>query len=257
MKIEKLINEHYDKLNHNDKHIWNFIQKNKKQCSSLTINELAQKCNVSRTTVLRFAQKLSLKGYSELKIYLQWDVEECDDRNYDFIDTVVNDFTKVIRDLKEKDFTQICKMICNAKKVFLYGTGAVQNAVAREIKRVFLSVGKYFYIIEGQEETDILLNSISADDIMIIISLRGESEKVIDFAKKLNVHDVPIISITKLKCNELARLSNQNLYISTSEINIGTGVPYEPTTSFFILTEILFANYMKYTSSLESIDKEE
>ena len=66
MKIDDLVNLHYDKLNQSDLHIWKYINAHRKESSNLTIDELASRCNVSRTTILRFAQKLSLKGYSEL-----------------------------------------------------------------------------------------------------------------------------------------------------------------------------------------------
>ena len=71
MKLEELINKHYDQLNANDFHIWNYISNNKHECQKMAIDQLAYKCNVSRTTILRFAQKISLKGYSELKLYLK------------------------------------------------------------------------------------------------------------------------------------------------------------------------------------------
>ena len=70
MRIEELINDHYQELSENDLIIWQYIEQHKEECRNLAINELAQRCHVSKTTILRFAQKLSLKGYSELKAYL-------------------------------------------------------------------------------------------------------------------------------------------------------------------------------------------
>ena len=61
MKLQELINKYYYKLNETDFCIWEYISNNKKECKDLTINQLAYKCNVSRTTILRFAQKISLK----------------------------------------------------------------------------------------------------------------------------------------------------------------------------------------------------
>jgi len=66
MKIDELINKYYDRLSQNDLHIWQYINSNKEECCNLSIHELAVRCNVSKTTILRFAKKLSLKGYSEL-----------------------------------------------------------------------------------------------------------------------------------------------------------------------------------------------
>lgn len=56
MKLDELINNNYLKLNDSDLYILKYIMNNKNQCIDLTINELASKCNVSRTTILRFTQ---------------------------------------------------------------------------------------------------------------------------------------------------------------------------------------------------------
>ena len=189
MRLEELVNKHYDKLNHSDLYIWKYIFNHKKDCCNLTIDELANRCNVSRTTILRFAQKLSLKGYSELKIYLKCESE---------------------------DFSSVCNLMYNAKRIFVYGTGAVQSSVAAELKRIFLSGQECIYNIQGEAEADMILNTISDEDLIFLISLTGESEHVKRLAKQFKLRNVPIISITKLKNNTLARLSDENLYINTS-----------------------------------------
>ncbi|MDY4308061.1 hypothetical protein SNF32_15765 [Enterococcus mundtii] len=37
----------------------------------MSINELAKQCNVSRTTIMRFCQKLGFDGFSEFKYHLK------------------------------------------------------------------------------------------------------------------------------------------------------------------------------------------
>ena len=54
MKLEELINKNYRQLNENDLYIWNYINHHKKECEHLSIDELALRCNVSRSTILRF-----------------------------------------------------------------------------------------------------------------------------------------------------------------------------------------------------------
>ena len=71
MKLETLVYDNYKSLNENDKYIWKYILNNKKECENMSIQDLAANCNVSHTTILRFAQKLGLNGYSELKFYLK------------------------------------------------------------------------------------------------------------------------------------------------------------------------------------------
>lgn len=76
MRLEQLVNSNYSKLNDNDIYILRYILNNKEKCSTISINELAKLCNVSRTTVLRMVQKLGFDGYSEFKVYLKWQIEK-------------------------------------------------------------------------------------------------------------------------------------------------------------------------------------
>ncbi|MBB6624413.1 MurR/RpiR family transcriptional regulator [Clostridium gasigenes] len=256
MRIDELINAHYDKLNQNDLHIWKYIYSNKKECCGLTIDDLAGKCNVSRTTILRFAQKLSLKGYSELKVYLKWEMtEEIIDEN--FVEIVCNEFKSSIDEMKKRDYSKVCEMIYESRRVFIYGTGAVQKSVAQEVKRIFLSGKECFAVIDGIAEIDLTLDTMTSNDLMIVISLSGESSHIRGFAKQLSIRNIPFISVTKLKNNELAKLSKESLYINTSVVNIGNSVEYEAVNLFFILVEILFLKYIMYKNNrkLEEVNK--
>ena len=71
MKIDELVNENYDKLTENNHQIFKYISKNKSEAYELTSEELAKKCHVSRTTLLRFCHKLYLKSFAELKYLLK------------------------------------------------------------------------------------------------------------------------------------------------------------------------------------------
>jgi len=78
MKLEELVNNNYDKLNENDLYIWKYICSNKRECRRMSIDELAKKCNISRTTISRFTQKLSLEGFGEFKVRLKLEFDEND-----------------------------------------------------------------------------------------------------------------------------------------------------------------------------------
>ena len=233
MKIDDLVNLHYDKLNQSDLHIWKYINAHRKESSNLTIDELASRCNVSRTTILRFAQKLSLKGYSELKVYLKWENKEVN-KEMDSIESVCDMFKNSIDEMEKNDYHKACKMIYDSKRVFIYGTGFFQTLVAQDLKRVFLSGKKCFSIIDG------------------IISYSGESSQVKSFAKQLLIRDIPFISITQLKTNNLARLSNESIYINTKTVNIGNNISYNSTNLFFIFVELFFLKYMNYKNAIEA-----
>ena len=104
MRLQELINKYYSQLNENDLYIWNYISNHKNECEKLAIDQLAHKCNVSRTTILRFAKKISLKGYSELKLYLKLDNQE-NKEDHSTTQMVCNTYEEVIKRIQEKDCT--------------------------------------------------------------------------------------------------------------------------------------------------------
>ena len=89
MRLDELINTHRQDLNDTDMVIWKYILQHRELASHISIHELARECCVSSTTIVRFAQKLGLDGFGELKAVLK--MEEPDQPHYN---------TNVIEDLK-------------------------------------------------------------------------------------------------------------------------------------------------------------
>lgn len=249
MKLDELVNANYENLTANDLYIWKYISNHKEECCELTIDQLASKCNVSRTTILRFAQKLSLQGYSELKVYLKWEMKK-EPIQENVIDNFFDSISKAIKEYREKDFTTVCKMIYESKRVFLYGTGAVQRSVAQEMRRIFLSGHECLNVIEGVDEIQALVNTLAEDDLVIIISLKGESDNAKLFSKQLVLKGVPFISVTGPEDNDISRLSTESLYVNTLGINIGTETEYRALDLYFVLADVLFLNYMLYKKKM-------
>lgn len=251
MILSELVNKYYDNLNTNDLHIYQYINTHKKECSKLKIDELATRCNVSRTTILRFAQKLTLSGYSELKVYLKIENNQKVMDNTDILGSICDSYHKAIDDFKRRDTSNICRMIHEANRIFVYGTGSMQTAVARDLQRKFLNSKKCLYQFEGVKETETLLEIADENDLIIIISLSGESDHIISFARKLKLKNVSIIAFTKLKDNKLARISDENLYVGTSIINSVVNDNYETSMVFYMISELLLIKYMIFKNDLE------
>ena len=248
MKLEELVNRHFTSLKQNDLYIWKYISNHKKECCDLTIDELAAKCNVSRSSILRFAQRLSLNGYSELKVCLKWE-EQRSVIQKDIVKSYCRTLSQLIQDYGNRDYTSICEMIYHSKKVFLYGTGTLQRAVAKELRRIFLSGHEHFYMIDGVDELDALFNTLTSEDLVFMISLNGQSDNARSFAQHLALKGVPFISMTRVQDNEIAHYSSQSILVDTPELDLGTASPYQVLDLYFILADILFLNYMQYKST--------
>lgn len=246
MRLEELMNQYSDRLSENDLYIWNYVENHKKQCENMTIEQLAGKCNVSRTTILRFTKKLSLKGFGEFKVHLKMENDDNKKETSKAVKVCLA-YEEMLQDIVQQDFHEIIKLIYQAKRIFVFGTGMVQRTVAKEFKRLFYFVNKNFYDFDGITEYETVLSYMNNEDLLLIISVSGEGVHMIDFAKRAKIKGVPIISITKQKKNSLAELSSYNLYISTTTVeqNIYKG-RCESMTSYFILSEMLFLRYLEY-----------
>lgn len=247
MAIEDLVRANYKKLNENDLYIWKYIDSHRKECCQCTIEELAKHCNVSRTTILRFAKKLSMDGFSELKIHMKMEQEKKSISKQDITKLVCDDYRKRIDEMEKNDYADICRRLYEAKRIFVYGSGAVQSFVAKEFKRAFLSAKICMNLIEGgRGEQQLMIDMMNEGDLVIIVSLSGESNHVVEFAKALKMKGITIISMTKLKNNTLAKISDENMYINTSTIGTSYIANYETTTLFFMTVEMLLIKFLIY-----------
>lgn len=97
-----------------------------------------------------------------------------------------------------------------------------------------------------------LLDMLNEGDVVIIISLSGESEQVISYAKQIKAQNIPLIAFTKMKINPLASLSDETLYAGTLVIESISNSKYETSIPFIMLTEILLVKYMIFRQEIES-----
>lgn len=246
MRLQELVNSNYTKLNENDLLIWRYIQGHKKECCEISIEELAQKCSISRTTISRFSQKLSFNGFREFKMRLKLECEQEMVQSGILLDEICENYHKCIQMMKETDVLEICEHIFKAKRLFAFGTGEVQSAATQMIKRMFMNANRFFITLYGRSELRMAIEDLGPDDLVIIVSLSGETELAVEAAKKLKSKGAYTVSITRLSDNTVARLCTKNLYITANVLmNIG-GVALETCASYFNVVELLCVKYLMY-----------
>ena len=62
------IKQMYEDMGPAEKRIADWLLKNQGEVISLSISELAEKCGSGEATIVRFARRLGLQGYQELKL---------------------------------------------------------------------------------------------------------------------------------------------------------------------------------------------
>lgn len=246
MKIDELINKNYDKLTQNDHQIFNYIISNQQECKGMTCEQIADKCHVSRTTLLRFCRKLDLNSFAELKYVLKSsDAKVYENTNLD-IEEACQTYHKIIDEIKKHEYTNVCSLIYNAETIYIYGTGNAQKAEAEEFKRIFLSAGKCVIDLFDLGEVQLMQNKFTDKDLFVIISLSGETAEGIQILKAIENTKINTLSITRFENNTIARICKDNLYVSTKMLHGLQNLSYEMTAAFYVLLDILFVNYLEY-----------
>lgn len=254
MSLEALVNQNYKYFSESDRAVWKYLSEHRLECENIAIKKMAQKCCVSHSAVMRFAQKLGFKGFAELKLYMKMDGQK----------VPVHDELKYICELYQNAMNGICEKNCDAifdafnaaKQHYIFGEGMVQASVKKEFKRIFMSAGYMFYDVPSGQEMYNLLPLIGRDDFCILISVSGTNKKMVEAARALRLRGVTLMSITKKRDNILSHLCDFCLYIGESNyFETPIHWQYESTTSYFILIEILFFKYLEYCQRKEPADE--
>ncbi len=253
MKLEALVSKHYNDLNPNDLIIWHYIYQHKDQCLKMNIETLASLCNVSRSTVMRFAQKIGVSGYSELKACLRLEMNESFVGVSGNLTQIVCDSSvKAIRYFQSQNYENICKLLFHAKRIFVYGTGQAQKSVAEEFRRSMLSLNILVNDIPGEGELKKMTRMMTPEDVILIISKSGENEAVRTVLFELNSRGIPVISLTRYGSNTLAKMSTENLFVNIEEIAVLEDTNFESMTLLFIILEIVFTRFAEYQARLSA-----
>lgn len=138
MQLETLVQQNYDRMGTSDHMIWQYISHHRQECRTMSLHQLADACQVSHTTVLRFIQMLGMEGFSEFKVFLKW--QEQQKRTIDAYTVERNcfDLTRTISLIEQMDCTKLFEAMDRAHHVYAYGSGSAQKAAARMLKNCLI-----------------------------------------------------------------------------------------------------------------------
>lgn len=247
MKLEELVNKNYQQLNDNDLYIWNYIIHHRKACERLSIDELAQKCNVSRSTILRFSKRLGLKGYAEFKVFLRIDNQRGNGGNL-----TVNIYDRYLESLKkyqEYQYQDIVRSIYEAKNLYVYGTGLIQDNSALHLKRSFSMVNRLFLDITAVADFEAYINLFEKHDVFIAISYGGENQRLLEYVYRLKAKGVIVVAMIACDDCTLSHVADYSLHVDTISIITDQGRREDLAGGYFVLIDFMVANYIEYAKS--------
>ena len=215
MRFTDIVNEHYADLNETELLMCNDSMENIDIIPTMSTLEFARNSLSSKSSVIRFSQKLGFTGFTELRNFIKWqDHEERFDEQITFTNQVIKDIERLLNILKDRNWLPIYQIIDSVDNIYVITTGITQKNQAAELQRLFLLIGKPLQIIPGNgssNEFRRILERLTEKDIVFVLSLSGENNRLESIIHQLELVKSKIVSITSLQNNWLSGKSDFNL----------------------------------------------
>lgn len=260
--MENIFYKHYDTFSETEKGICDYIMKHSENVLSLTLLEFAKESLSSKSSVIRFCQKLGFTGYSEMRNYVKWQLKSIEKEHfpYCFLDQITNDATYFLNTLETTHWLPIFEKIQSAKNIYILTTGLTQQNQALELQRLLMLSGKNTGILSANQYSSEFIHvteTIDTPDLIIILSLSGENNQLENVVKQLKLLKITLLSITNYSNNWLSRNCTFNLYAPSSKSPFPDDWWLRTTSTFFLLIESFIFSYNDYLKSLPVVEKKE
>lgn len=218
----------YENLGKAEKRVADWIMANPGDILPLSIVELAEKCDSSEATIVRFAKKLGFSGYQELKISLAQENRStivnanmsASDGAFDIYEKVCNDIycslerTKKVLDKEALEKTS--QAIRNAGKIIILGLGN-SAAIAMDASHKLLRAGYNAVAYTDNHMQVIAASHLNPDDVAIGISHSGSSKDVIEALQIAKDHGAVTVCITNKGKSPIQKHSDFVLHTESDE----------------------------------------
>ncbi len=248
MKLEELVNLHYREFSDTDKGICDYLMDNMQDIESISINDFAKESLSSKSSVIRFSQKLGFTGFGELKNFVRWQVDKHNhsDASYSFANQIITDAQETIDYLKNQSFEEIFEKMAVAEHIYVVATGTNQQTQAREFQRLLMLSNRDVRVITGSiavAEFQRMAEMVSKKDVVFVLSLSGENIELEEVISIIKQRRASLISITNYHSNWLSKNCDFNLYSFSSRSPLPDDWWLRTTSTFFILIESFIFGY--------------
>lgn len=158
-----------------------------------------------------------------------------------------DDIVQTFQYVRHTNFQPLLDRIFKAKDVIVYATGFSQNNCAKEFSNDLFIVGRKNYLVSGEVNFAINAENLGPEDLVIVISLGGNTTGIKNTIKILNMNHVPLCSVTGSSKNFLNEHAQFNLYYETSALpSKKVTQPIYSYTGLSILLSVLNRKYREF-----------
>lgn len=210
--MEQFIKE-YESLTESERRVFSYIYKNQKKAASMKILDLARETLSSKTVIINMCQKLGFEGYGDLKYYLKNQKEEkplvvTDDQlQYQILDQIKKTMAVVNLDALRRT----ARKILSSRTVYIVARGT-SKAVGSYMEHLLLILGIKCIYLKDYNLISTVTHKIDMNETVVMISLSGETEKILEVARIAKSRGASAIALTGFFSSSLSKIADESLY---------------------------------------------
>jgi len=264
------IRTNYHRLSKAQKSVADYILLNSREVLYLSISDLAERCEVSETTIVRFLKKIDYSSYQVFRVEIAQINQETTqdltsseitvaDSTETVIDKVLSSTATALSDVRNilsaQAIDQCVGSILRAQRVLVFGVGA-SFYIGGDLYHKLSRLG----IHAATESDDQMIALLSAhtrkSDSLILISHSGESKTILESAQEARRNGAEVCAITSYAHSTLAGLSDWVLLSSSSETKFRPDAMLSRIIQLAIIDVLTISVLLKMgDSAIEAINK--
>lgn len=216
MNFNQRVFQNYDHLSDSEQFLVEYIEKNKDLMNHISIVKLSEQANVSTSTIVRCMKKLGYKGFTDFKFKITLehaDYGTDDILNFKNIDKQIE--TAILKNKEEVINTlsyvspviieDALEAINYSKKITIFARG-FSEMIAQEMSTKLQLLDKHCEMHSDPNIIRLKSNYFQDDDLVIFISLSGNTEELIESAEICHKNNIKTILLTTNKSGRLYHL---------------------------------------------------
>ena len=207
MDIRDRAHKYEYKLNDTDDQIIDYLVKNMEFVITVSIQALAKELYTVPNTITRLSKKLGYDGFSHLKNSLKEELRT--DRTQG--DSVQNNISRTLKLVDNEIIEKIVQRLCHSQRIYIYGVGDTLpfcEILSTHIKIGGMSTEHFLH----RHDAIYAINHAKPQDLVILISVSGETKGILEVMKLAKEKGVSVVSITHFSKNSLERQANYRLF---------------------------------------------
>lgn len=213
-----------DDMTFSEEKLARYIEEHRNEIKTMTSQELADKTGVGQSTVIRFSQKL---GYGSFKKMIS-DFDSTDEGDIEMEvepqDSVKETYVKLKKQYEdvidmtlnindENDISKAIEYIVGANRILVTAFSEKNVIFSKYLAYRFSFAGYNAIAMSELTSTISHINICNKNDVIIVISESGTTDRLLNFAKIAKSKGMKVISLTRKNANPLQKMSDVNLKV--------------------------------------------